>query len=427
MVKEESGRRAIYIGLIGLLTTFFPAEAEVNRVHLSWSINATDVSTTVCWMSPAESQGLPPGHVQYGLTATYGLEQTGRAVHSRVCDQFIHEVVLSGLDPGTEYHYRCGSPGDWSEDHTFRTAPRPGSHDRFTFVAYGDTRTDWWERKAVRDAIITADPDFILHVGAVVAWGSLQYMWDVWFDQMESLIANRHLMPTIGNHDLYGCLQNYLDQFALPELAGTEHYYSFDYGNMHIVSMCVPTETTRVKPGTEQYDWLTRDLQRAGSNPDILWKVVYFHVPLYSAGFNYPDLRTDIAPILDACDVDLCFAGHIHNYERTYMLYGQAVTDSGPRYNGSVNDGTVYIVTGGGCAPLMPAGSDWWTASSASAYSFCLVEAAGSSLTVNVVYDDGTKMEAWSISREPESQWDPTIVAPRGHRLQDMRFPAVNY
>ena len=255
---------------------------------------------------------------------------------------------MDKLNPDTIYHYRCGSDSGWSDDHTFKSGIERYSSP-FYLVIYGDTRTDTIERVVVRNAILKHldSVDLILHCGDIIANGAAQWQWNIFFTQMETLFQSCPVMPTIGNHDLPD--KNYLDQFSLPKNSGTERYYSFDYGNLHIVSLYIPTPSSRNA-------WVIDDLTNANNNPAIRWKILFFHVPPYSAGYGYQNQREDIPPICDQFDIDVVYCGHTHNYERTYLLYDNTVIDSGPDYNGDV-DGTVYIVSGGGMQSI-PGGVD---------------------------------------------------------------------
>ncbi|MFC1999232.1 fibronectin type III domain-containing protein [Chloroflexota bacterium] len=74
--------------------------------------NVTTSSATIRWTTSEPATG----QVEYGLTATYGLisalytaEVTG------------HTITLTGLTPGTTYHYRVKSDGAVSVDYSFTT------------------------------------------------------------------------------------------------------------------------------------------------------------------------------------------------------------------------------------------------------------------------------------------------------------------
>jgi len=104
---------------------------------------------------------------------------------------------------------------------------------------------------------------------------------------------------------------------------GRYHFwYSFDYGFAHIV--VISTEHP-IDPGTPQYEWLTRALERANKRrEETPWIIVTGHRGLYGSNqrwFSKPRasrLRTVICPLLDQFHVDLALFGHVHAYERSY-------------------------------------------------------------------------------------------------------------
>ena len=112
------------------------------------------------------------GAITYGETEAYEARVADPAVRTR------HAVTLTGLAPYTAYHYRVGSGGaPLSEDGTFRTAAGPGQA-QFTFVVFGDTRTQHRVHRAVVDQIVALDPDFLLHTGDLVAHGHSAGEWE---------------------------------------------------------------------------------------------------------------------------------------------------------------------------------------------------------------------------------------------------------
>jgi hypothetical protein len=138
---------------------------------------------------------------------------------------------------------------------------------------------------------------------------------------------------TVGNHDFYNGDQAYLEAFWLPtnSVTGTEHYYSFDQGDAHFVSLFVPwhgvSQFGKVMPDGSRsapYQWLTNDL--AGSSKP--WKLVFFHQPIRTSGPHILDdydvsgrsdiheLREALLPALASSGVQLVFMGHDHAWER---------------------------------------------------------------------------------------------------------------
>lgn len=140
--------------------------------------------------------------------------------------------------------------------------------------------------------------------------------------------------------------------------------YSFDYGNLHIVSLCVSCEDSCEQwvlgsnaevdevrtdqacyiaswepdepmsawaerlPGSRdwnfdslQISWLKRDLWNYKDDPGI-WKIVMFHVPLYGnevgqSPFMKTEDRIRLARLFEMADVDLILVGHRHHYHRS--------------------------------------------------------------------------------------------------------------
>jgi hypothetical protein len=361
-----------------------------SNIHLTWDQQSgSDATVVVAWATADSGSSA----VQYGLTNAYGTHVTASTFYSSACDQYISEARLSGLVPNTLYHYRCGSPGSWSGSYTFRSGLPRGSTTPFTFVAYGDSRTDWDQADTVATAVLSNGPAFVLHAGDFVPVGEYQSDWDQWFSVVDDLVATTAHMGMVGNHDLrYGGAGhgNYTDQFAFPN---NEEYYSFDYGNAHFVCVYLPEEASEVPDTSAQYQWLMNDLAAADADRSIRWKFAWWHVPPYAASPAHWAHDTTIInqgfPLLEQYGVQIVFQGHCHNYERTYMLKGDAVAQYGPLF-ANPRGGVISVITGGAGAPLHNVGTEWWTACSERAYHFCKVTIDDNWLTLEAVSDDGT-------------------------------------
>jgi hypothetical protein len=110
------------------------------------------------------------------------------------------------------------------------------------------------------------------------------------------------------------------------EPSGTEHYYSFDFGNIHFV--CLDSMTASRATNGAMANWLRADL----ANNASAWLIAYWHHPPYTKGshdsdnasgaFELVEMRENILPILESYGVDLVLGGHSHVYERSYLLDG---------------------------------------------------------------------------------------------------------
>jgi hypothetical protein len=368
------------------------------NIHLTWDAQSGSDTTVVVAWATADSGSTA---VQYGYTSSYGLETLGSSFYSTACEQYINEVRLTALSEDALYHYRCGSPSAWSDDRAFRTGLAKGSGQAFTFVAYGDSRTNTTQAGIVADAAHGTNPAFSLHAGDFVNVGENQPEWDAWFAEVDSLVSKQVHMGTVGNHDLRysgAGLENYTDQFAFPY---NEEYYSFDYGNAHFVCVYLPEGSSEVPETSPQYQWLESDLAAAAADPDITWKFAWWHVPPYAASASHWAHNTtvinQIFPLFEQYNVQVVFQGHCHNYERTYMLKQDQVEQYGPLF-ADPQGGVISVVTGGAGAPLATAGTEWWTAYSERCYHFCRVTVDDNWLTLDAVYDDGaTVFDSFTI------------------------------
>jgi hypothetical protein len=297
--------------------TTVPTPSEVTLIRGPYLQSVTPSSVIVAW----ETDYASTGTVAYGETDALSQSADDPQIDSR------HAITLTGLSPYTEYHYQVLWEDDpLSDVYTFRTAA-PLDHTSFTFVAFGDTRTQDRRHQDVVDLILTLEPDFVINTGDLVAHGHSSREWTTFFEIEQELLARSPLFSTMGNHEANNPL--YREIFYLP---GNERWYSFDYGHAHFV--CVHADGLGGRgPDDEQIDWLEADLA-ATEQP---WKLVFFHVPPFSSRDEEErevQVRQALVPTLIDQGVQVVFNGHDHNYQRAMV------------------DGITYVVTGGGGAPL---------------------------------------------------------------------------
>jgi hypothetical protein len=263
-----------------------------------------------------------------------------------------HAITVSGLAPDTTYCYAVGTTMDVlaaGPDHTFTTAPAPGAPKPTRVWVLGDSGTGFSGQFSVRDAYYAfaglRPTDLWLMLGDNV----YDHGWDDEYGEKlfavyPTLLRQSVLWPTIGNHDTDNLTSvpetlPYFDVFTMPAggeaggvPSGTERYYSFDYANVHFVSL--DSQTSDRGPNGPMLAWLRQDLAANRSQ----WTIVTFHHPPYSKGNNDSDtaaqqieMRVNVVPLLEAYGVDLVLCGHSHSYERSYCLdghYGPSTTFS---------------------------------------------------------------------------------------------------
>ena len=268
-----------------------------------------------------------------------------------------HHVELTGLTPGATYHYKVkSSDGFDSNDATFMVPVL--NKTSFKFAAFGDNRgidqpgdsTPYQNRhQMVCNWMAARDFDFILQVGDMVNKGDNVEDWTNFYKAEQNLGKSKVIMPTMGNHEIQGDGGAYIypDLYTaglpLNGTAGNDgKVYSFNYGNAHFVCLA----SYRVSFAT-QAAWLEADLAAANADPNIVWKFVLMHDPLYTAGKSHTGNKDELAAwgrIFDEQRVDMVFAGHNHMYERTYPIRDDRIVAHGK--------GIYYVTSGGGGAPF---------------------------------------------------------------------------
>jgi len=300
-----------------------------------------------------------------------------------------HELRLTGLEPSQRYYYAVGNTRAMfyggSEDDWFMTAPETGADEEAVRLwVIGDSGSPGKVQQAVRDAMTTwvtnnpredepyLDQWLALGDNAYRSGSNRQYQAAL-FDAYPAILKNIALWPAYGNHDARR--RAFFDIFSLPEqaesggvISDTEHYYSFDYANIHYVML--DSQDSDREPDGDMLQWLQRDLQANRQK----WLIVAFHHPPYSKGTHDSDnaddsggrlveMRQQVLPVLEKYGVDLVLSGHSHGYERSYLMdchYGDSsqFSDKNIVSRGAEeknvdfvkakggHSGTVYVVAG---------------------------------------------------------------------------------
>jgi hypothetical protein len=330
----------------------------------------------------------------------YGTNLNELKMRARAEGTLTEHVVLvhTNLQPDTKYYYslyvyNLGGTNETlvsGPEYFFHTAPIPGANRPVRVWVLGDSGTKRPLQLAVRDAYFKWNgprrTDLILMLGdnAYSAGKDDEYQKGL-FDPYASLLRNTVLWPAIGNHD--GGSANsetqsgiYYDWVTLPTrgqaggvMSGTEAYYSFDYANIHFISL--DSHDSDRSTNGPMYRWLQADL--AANKAD--WTIAYWHHPPYTKGshdsdtergsdLRSRDMRQNFVPLLEAAGVDLVLCGHSHAYERSWFMdghYGKSTNftyalarsrgDGRPDGDGvyhkptrgpAPHEGTVYVVAG---------------------------------------------------------------------------------
>jgi hypothetical protein len=260
-----------------------------------------------------------------------------------------HEILLADLKENTKYYYAIGNETElFIEDdpsYYFVTSPDRNHDEVIRIWAIGDFGTGDVMAERVKNGYLKYSQD--KHTDVWLMLGDIAYYYGEEYEFQRSIfngaysnmMSNTVIWPTPGNHDMRSADSEsetgpYYDIFTVPENgeaggepSGKEAYYSFNYGNIHFISLD-SHDTSRDKDGG-MASWLKRDLE----NDNHKWKIVIFHHPPYSKGTHDSDndmdsngrmkeMRENFLPIIENYGVDLVLGGHSHTYERSYLLKG---------------------------------------------------------------------------------------------------------
>ena len=160
-----------------------------------------------------------------------------------------------------------------------------------------------------------------------------------------------------------------------------------------------------VKPGTEQYEWLDRELAASSAR----WKICVHHQPPFSSDDDYgndwkaPIKRASLGdrkskplvPLYDKHSVDLVWCGHIHSYERTWLLRDGKPVEK---------NGTLYMVTGGAGGSLETHGPyrPAFQRHVKRGHHFCYVTVHGGELQIQAYDFEGRLFDQATLKKEVE-------------------------
>ena len=380
-------------------------------VHFSWQRDPA-TTLTVQWSTGATELGTYQPRVWFGPEAEAGADGAGLtygpgrvvAGSGELYDEAIiagiegmpHYVTwtaeLTGLQPNTRYVLRVGTWDGFEVDHfvapdlsqpvSTRTAPVAGDQSPVTIVLAGDSRGGAAKIADNAERFAALAADFWLFNGDFNEQGS-RVQWDDWFHAMQPILAHHPLLAVQGNHEFFPPM--YYGQFALPVMPGLpdgyqEHAWSLTYGNVHVVGL----DSTQDSTVEDQTPWLEADLAAARADKHVQWILVGMHHPAYSACTNHGStdrVQKWWVPLFEKYDVDLVFAGHDHDYERTWPIRNTQKAASGP----------IYVVAGGFFSDGYTNGKDWWTATSAhgKTSNYVVLHITGASLQLTAFAGDG--------------------------------------
>jgi len=368
---------------------------------LSWRAEAGPFTREPYLQNVTQEQALIVFNVRRPCEASLRLGPTGEPMESLVASEAArtqHVIPVKRLRAGTAYDYVVEACGDSLGPFTFRTAPAPG--DDVHFIAVGDSGTGGAMQMRVAEAMQAEDPQLFLALGDnAYSSGTHAEFQSRFFSPMARMLRRTPVFATPGNHEyLTDRAQPYFDNFHLPTNndQDTERYYSFDWGDAHIVSLdtnCAMGLAGGDCSPKKQREWLVEDLRASQAS----WKLVIMHHPPWSSGGHGIDtqFREAFSPVFEQGGVDLVLSGHDHDYERTFPLMGESIAPK-------VKKGVTYVVVGTGGAVLRKFSSPkpgWTAVRSDRDYGFLSVRIHQDVLTARLVTPDGGIADEFVLSK----------------------------
>lgn len=324
----------------------------------------------------------------------------------------MHDVLLVGLAPSTKYYYRYGTAEyGFSEERYFRTAPLPGT-PKVRLIAYGDLGVTTPGPQGTVELVTEEidETDLILHFGDLSYAMGHGYMWDQYMSFVEEISTKSPNMVSIGNHEYcylvggendpsgapgngfhpswgnYGadsgneCGVPMYYRYHMPDNGNSLFWYSFNYGNLHIIQMSTEHDFL---PGSPQYIWMEKDLASVNRS-ETPFVIFTGHRPMYNSEIYPSDFRVcenmQIAfeDLLIRYKVDVAFYGHYHSYERTCPVYKNVCDEE---------NGLVHITVGsaGAWVDLVPHYAVEWSEFTEQDYGYCRLTADDSKLFVEFI------------------------------------------
>lgn len=361
------------IAFLFAFTVFFCSSSCAQSGPMMMSPYLQAVTTNSIYVL-VESSSADTVVVEYGLTSSYGSRARTESFEATTNSTFVHNVKISGLSPNTLYHYRALQAGIRSSDAAFRTAPNPGTSFRFAWMA--DCRTGTAIHDSIARRIAEANPVMSLYGGDLCVRSSYSSFKDEFFRPNELVLITRvPFFNAHGNHEGWSTNTKAFTQ-APTSPSGTQDYYSFDYGDMHVL---VLNNEIDYDEGSPQYLFAQSDL----STTTKAWKIVIAHKPAYCAGGHDENskMKAMSEKVFEPNRVDMVISGHSHFYQHNLV--------------NSIH----HMVLGGAGAPTHAPRTASYTVKSARDYNYAIIDVSLSLLTMMVYNDKGRPLDTLSLHK----------------------------
>lgn len=300
---------------------------------------------------------------------------------------YVQRADLKDLQPDTLYCYQLVSEtGPLTQPAPLKTAAAPGhgADDPVRFVMLADTGSGSAAQVAISRRLSATPFDFMVFSGDVAyEQGTASQLQSRFFEIYRDYLSFAPAFLAIGNHERR--TRNgapFFEAFVMP---GAERYYSFDWGDVHMVAI----DTTGGY--AEQVEWLEKDL----SGNQLPFTIVFGHHPMYSNSIRGPHeaLRRRFWPTMARHHVSLVVMGHEHHYERFF-----------PR------DGIVHVVSGGGGGQLTRLYSKASTVKQRTVHHYLSFEVTKDKLTMRAIDIEGREFDKIELDASRAAQARQSVI-----------------
>lgn len=361
--------------------------------HIRWGSSGDPLNgLTITWRNNSSSDSIKWGYTNAFEKGSFaGTRRNGY-------EEFFFNYTFPIVTPSSTIFYKLYDSGShsWGAEKTFSTAKNSDTQN-FSFTALGDSRNGLTVWNQVSNLTNDRNSDLSLFMGDIVDDGGSSSNWNNWLNNGVAFLENNVVYHTLGNHEA-NSTQTYQNIFELPKVNGSNLYYSFTYGNA--VFICLNSENAGSQAQT---DWLINTLSVANINPDIKWKIIFFHKPFYPIGTQNGPMNPSFGTWWKAFDdfgVDLIINGHYHIYERTKPINRKISTTSPvAEYGSEPGQGRCQIITGAAGAPLSTGALNWAIEVYKSKNNFCMFKINEAVLT-GLAYDNyGALIDSFTIDK----------------------------
>ena len=340
-----------------------PPQPSPQQLHVAFGPSGSSSSILIQWALPIAQSLLPT------LTSAPVLRlvdprtntTTVIAPQRNVSGPGIYtqlRVTLTNLSSSVRYAFSVGDLQNLLPPlHSTFELPPPISVDpdyAARLIFFGDIGwTDNQILTLMREECKAGAVDAVVIFGDMVYWDNGEnensFMRDI-SNMSTSVNRSIPVMTSPGNGDYDGgAYSRYKSQFAMPG----DLYHSFNIGRTHIVALNSESIEYGHEASTEtktMLQWLDNDLRTANAvdtRAERPWLIVHWHRPAYSTGGTDVIPYQIFEPLMYKYGVDIVFAGHVHNQERTLPVFNQTAMP-GPDAARPYADAQapVYIVSG---------------------------------------------------------------------------------